>query len=101
MSGKKLDLKKLVYNYCTANLIINSLVFLFKKYVLNTSVELLTVFGGDMTPEIAIRYLVMAVTAAVALGVVGGLLSKKVEISVESDQKPQETEKLQETDEQK
>ena len=87
VSAKKLDLKRWVYNYSAANLLINAIVFLFKKYILNTATELLTVFGGDMTPEVAIRYLVMAITAAVALGLVGGLLSRKVEVSVESDQK--------------
>ncbi len=100
VSGKRLGLKNWVYSYSAFTLLVNLIVFLFKKFILSTSNELLAV-GGDMTPEVAIRYLVMALVAALLTALVGGLLSRKTEFAVEEAVSKKETDKTGETNDEK
>ena len=93
ISKTKLDLKGWIYRFATNALITNMAVLLLKKFVSHTSSEFLAMPGADMVPEVAIRYVVMALPIALAVAVVSALLPKALKVSVEDDQKEDGKEK--------
>lgn len=85
LSKRELGAKKWLYRFCFNALAINLIVFLIKKVILHTSTAPLYSLLTDMTPEVVIRYLIMAIPAAVVLVVVEILLSRHVKVGVEEE----------------
>lgn len=88
ITKQQLTLKGWGYRFCLNTIICNAFVFAVKALVTQTSQELLNQIGADMTPAVALRYLMMAVPVAVIASVTETLLSKKVsvDISVSEDE---------------
>lgn len=82
----KLNFKGWIYHFATNALIANMAVFLLKKFVSRTSNEFLAMPGADMVPEVAIRYVVMALPVAVISAVIVALLPKVLKVSIESEE---------------
>ncbi len=93
ISKTKLDLKGWIYHFTVNALITNMAVFLLKKFVSHTSNEFLAMPGADMVPEVAIRYVVMALPVAIAVAVISALLPKFLKVTVETDQQEDGKEK--------
>ena len=91
ISHKQLTLKAWVYRFCLNAMLCNGFVFVVKTLLTHTSQELLNLIGADMMPAVALRYLIMALPAAVAAAALEALLTKKIDISVgeDEDEKPQ------------
>ena len=64
--------------------LINGICFAVKKWVLNTADVILSSLYQDMTPAIAINYLVMAVPLAVGIAIVQVFLSRHVRVQAEN-----------------
>lgn len=84
----KLNLINLFSVYSIFNLAINGFVFLIKTYILGTG-ESLLIFDIDMTPSIALNYLIMAVPASVIFSIIFTLCYKNIELKIEKDDKIQ------------
>lgn len=66
-----------VYLYVVSNIAVNAAVAVFKMFVFETASLSLITDCGDMTPETMLKYLVIAVPAATAVGFVFSLIGKK------------------------
>ena len=64
--------------------LINGCCFAVKKWVLHTADAVLSGFYQDMTPAIALNYLIMAVPLAVGLAIVQVFLSRHVRVQAEN-----------------
>lgn len=77
--------------------LINGICFAVKKWVLNTADVVLSSFYKDMTPAIAVNYLIMAIPLAVGIAIVQVFLHRHLRVQVEdapsakevSDEEPQ------------
>ena len=86
LSKHKLNLKEWIYRYSLNVLCINLLVFLVKKFILATSAQGLS----NMSPEAAIRYMVIAVPLAIIFSVFQIFVSKNVRVRVCEEENEQE-----------
>ena len=66
-------------------------MFLVKKFVSHTSNELIALPGAEVVPEIAIRYLVMALPAAIVSGIVCAFVSRYAKVEMEQKQNEENT----------
>ncbi len=85
LSKQNLTLKPWIYRFSLNSVIVNGLVFMVKWLVTDTSSELLALPSADMTPDVAIRYLVMALPIAAVAAVVEALLVGKITVSVSEE----------------
>ena len=84
---KQLSKRNWVYLLSLNVMLINLGCFAVKRWVLHTAATALITKGQDMTPLVAMNYLIMAIPAAIALAVVEKVVRDKVRICVESDEK--------------
>ncbi len=82
VTKQNLNLKLWIYRFCMNSVIINGVVFAVKWLVTGTSAELLASPAADMTPDVAIRYLIMALSIAAVLVIVESLLTKKITVCI-------------------
>lgn len=82
LTKQQMGIKHWVYRFCLNSVICNGFVCLLKIAVTHTSHELLNQAVSDMSPDIALRYLVMALPAAVAAAVIEALLNKGISVKV-------------------
>lgn len=75
-TGSDLKLKGFLYIYSASSLCVNLICAIFKRFVLNTADALLSI-EGDMTPSAFFNYLVMAIPAAVVVGIFAALLKRE------------------------
>ena len=68
-------------------LLINFGCFAVKKWILYTASNVMASLMADMTPSVAVNYLIMAIPAAVALALVEKLVYSKIRIRVEGEDK--------------
>ena len=68
-------------------LLINFGCFAVKKWILYTASNVMASLMADMTPSVAVNYLIMAIPAAVALALVEKVVYSKIRIRVEGDEK--------------
>lgn len=80
-----LNLKQLLFRFCTNTLLINALCFIAKKILFKTAADPLYYFSTDMTPSTALNYILLAVIFAVAITIAEVLLSKKIKITIENE----------------
>ncbi len=85
LTKQSLALKPWIYRFCLNSVAVNGLIFLIKWLATNTSAELLAQPSADMTPDVALRYLIMALPIAAVLTAVEALLTKKITVSVSED----------------
>lgn len=83
---KELTFIKSISVYALFNLSINGLVFLIKTYVLGTGNASL-INGNDMTPSIALNYLIMAIPISLAVAIIVALVYKNIDLKIEKDEK--------------
>ena len=91
LTKRKLGIKGWVYRFCFNATVINLFVFLVKKFVSHTSNELIALPGAEVVPEIAIRYLVMALPAAIVSGIVCAFASRYAKVEMEQKQDKENT----------
>ena len=84
LTKNSLTIKQCVFRYCLNVMFINLGCFGIKKYILHTA-NLPILQDGDMLPQVAFNYIVMAIGVAVALMFIEILLSKNVKIMIEED----------------
>lgn len=75
-TGTDLKPKKFFCLYALSVICVNLICAAFKTFVLNTGEAVMSA-GGDITPSAFFNYSVMAVPAAVAVGLVAALLKRK------------------------
>lgn len=75
-TGSDLKLKGFLYLYSASSLCVNLICAAVKRFVLNTAEAALSA-GGDMTPSAFFNYLLMAIPAAVAVGIFATLLKRE------------------------
>ena len=68
-------------------LLINFGCFAVKKWILYTASNVMASLMADMTPSVAVNYLIMAIPAAVALALVEKIVYSKIRIRVEGEDK--------------
>ena len=68
-------------------LLINFGCFAVKKWILYTASNVMASLMADMTPSVAVNYLIMAIPAAVALALVEKIVYTKIQIRVEGEDK--------------
>lgn len=68
-------------------LLINFGCFAVKKWILYTASNVMASLMADMTPSVAVNYLIMAIPAAVALALVEKIVYNKIRIRVEGEDK--------------
>ena len=83
-TNNSLTIKQCIFRYCSNVTFINLGCFGIKKYILHTA-NLPILQDGDMLPQVAFNYIVMAIGVAVMIVVIEILLSKNVKIIVEED----------------
>lgn len=85
---RKTDLKfkNMLYAFCLNAVLCNSAVLFFKEFLTLTSQEPLNAAFYDITPSVAIRYLAIALPAALIVGVSEALLFGKLKASVKTDE---------------
>lgn len=83
----QLTKRKWVYLLSLNILLINFGCFAVKKWILYTGNNVMATLMADMTPSVAVNYLIMAIPAAVALALVEKLVSGKIQLRVEGDDK--------------
>ena len=86
-SKKHLSKRNWIYLLSLNVMLINLGVFGVKRWVLDTATKALSSMTQDMTPLVAMNYLIMAIPAAIALAVVEQFVHSKIRICVESDEK--------------
>ena len=91
LTKRKLGLKGWVYRFCFNATVINLFVFLVKKFISHTSNELIALPGAEVVPEIAIRYLVMALPAAIVSGIVCTFVSRYTKVEMEQKHNEEDT----------
>lgn len=84
---RKTDLKfkNMLYAFCFNAVLCNSAVLFFKEFITLTSQEPLNAAFYDITPSVAIRYLAIALPAALIVGILEALLLGKINTSVKTD----------------
>lgn len=87
---KKQSKRQLIFRFCLNALIINGICFAVKSFLLSTGGELLYSFYGDMTPNVAVRYLIMAFPVCLLLGLVEVFLTKNVKVTVTDEKENEE-----------
>ena len=85
-SKKHLSGRSWIYLLSLNVMLINLGIFAVKRWVLNTAANPLSAMAQDMTPLVAMNYLLMAIPAAIALAAVERFVHSKVRIFVESDE---------------
>lgn len=93
LAKTEFSVKQTILRFCTNTLIINLLCMLVKKFIFGTAAQPLYT-NGDMVPNVAIVYIVMALVAGVGVALVEVMFSKKVKVTVE--EKPDEAEEKEE-----
>ena len=83
VTKKEYTAKQSILRFCTNALIINLLCMLVKKFVFGTAANPL--YAGDMVPNVAITYIVMALFFAVVIALIEAVFSKKATVSVEEE----------------
>lgn len=83
----QLSKRKWVYLLSLNILLINFGCFAVKKWILYTANNVMASLMADMTPSVAVNYLIMAIPAAVALALAEKLAYSKLRLRVESDDK--------------
>lgn len=86
-SKSRLCKRNWVYLLSLNILLINFGCFAVKKWILYTGNHTLATLMADMTPAVAVNYLIMAVPAAVALALAEKLAYSKIRLRVEGDDK--------------
>lgn len=86
-SKARLCKRNWVYLLSLNILLINFGCFAVKKWILYTGNHTLATLMADMTPSVAVNYLIMAIPAAVALALVEKVVYSKIRIRVEGDDK--------------
>lgn len=85
LAKRELGVKKWIYRFGLNVLCINSVVFLLKMFLLKTGDAPLYAWMQDMTPAVAIRYLVMAVPTAAVVAALEILLPRHIRLDVEQE----------------
>ena len=93
LAKSEFSIKETIFRFCTNTLIINLLCMLVKKFIFGTAAQPLYT-NGDMVPNVAIVYIVMALAAGVLVALAEVLFSKKVKVTVEEE--PDEAEEKEE-----
>lgn len=86
LTKQQLGLKSWAYRFCLNTIICNAFVFAVKVFVTQTSRELLNQVNADMVPDVALRYIIMAVPAAAVAAVIEALLTKKIGVCISEDE---------------
>lgn len=86
----ELSKKKIIYRFCFNTIIINAVCFAVKTFILSTGSQPLYNFYTDMIPNVAVRYLIMAVPLCVVLSIAEVFLTKNVKVTVSDENKDQE-----------
>lgn len=84
---KHLCKRKWLYLLSLNILLINFGCFAVKKWILYTGANVMATLMADMTPSVAVNYLIMAVPAALALALVEKVVYTKIQLRVEGDEK--------------
>lgn len=87
---KSLLRRQLIYRFCFNTLVINALCFAVKSFLLSTGAEPIFTLYIDMTPNIAVRYLIMALPTSIILGLVEVFLTKNVKVTVSDEKEDKE-----------
>ena len=85
---KELTFIKSISVYALFNLSVNGMVFLIKTYVLGTGNASL-IYGNDMTPSIALNYLIIAIPLCLFFAVIFALIYKNIDLKIEREEKNQ------------
>ncbi len=87
---KSLLKRQLVYRFCFNALLINAVCFAVKAFLLSTGGEPLFTLYSDMTPNVAVRYLIMALPVSVVLALVEVFLTKNIKVTVSDEKEDKE-----------
>ena len=85
LAKSDLNLKQLIFRFCTNCLLINLICFAVKKFIFQTADQPFFYISTDMTPSTALNYIIIAMVTAIIISVAEVLLSKKVKFSVEEN----------------
>ena len=86
-SKTRLCKRNWVYLLSLNILLVNFGCFAVKKWILYTANNVMASLMADMTPSVAVNYLIMAIPAAVALALVERIAYSKIQLRVEGDDK--------------
>ena len=86
-SKNRLCKRNWIYLLSLNILLINFGCFAVKKWILYTASNVMASLMADMTPSVAVNYLIMAIPAAVALALVEKIVYSKIRIRVEGEDK--------------
>lgn len=87
---KSLSRRQLIYRFCFNTLIINGICFAVKAFLLSTGAEPIFTLYSDMTPNVAVRYLIMALPISIVLGLIEIFLTKNVKVTVSDEKEDKE-----------
>ncbi len=90
---KSLSKRKLLFFFCINTVVINGICFAVKSFILSTGREALYNLYTDMTPDVAVRYLIMAIPVCIVLGIGEVFLSKNVKVTVSDENENQNDQK--------
>ena len=83
---RNLTKRQLVFFFCLNTLFINGVCFALKSFFFATGSEPFYTFVSDMTPNVAVRYLFIALPLGAVLALIEVFLTKNVKVTV-SDEK--------------
>lgn len=90
--SKRREISDFLFRYCFNNLIINGICFAIKSFILSTGAQPLYSVSYDMTPDVAVRYIIMALPVAVFIALVEFFATKNVKVIVDDENKEDEKE---------
>lgn len=83
---RSLSKRQLIFRFCLNATLINVVCFAVKAFLLSTGGQPLYTFGSDMTPDVAVRYLIMALPICMVLSLLEVFLTKNVKVTVSDEE---------------
>lgn len=85
VSKTQLSKKKWLYLLSLNIMLVNLACFAIKKWILHTAANVLSGLAADMTPSVALNYLIMAIPVAIGLALVENFVFRHIRLRVEED----------------